>query len=109
MSEKPGSQIKDAIDSIQVASHSSGPRVVEDIFDGFKRLSQLVHELGEQKAESRRKRRNARARLRRSLSKPKTKTEPIVERTYEPPSRCYCAVTMPPCGWCTRECEEEEE
>lgn len=44
-------------------------------------------------------------------------TEPICEKCremeiykkFEAPESCYCAVTMPPCSWCTNPENSEEE
>ena len=96
------------IDKIVRASHDSGPHVVHDIFDGFMALSRMAAEVGKQKAERRRLRRNERARLRRKLSPPKPKIVPELEPPYEAPTSCYCHMGHPPCGWCTREIEDEE-
>lgn len=99
-------KINQEIDNIVRSSRESGPHVVHDIFDGFMALSRVVQEVAAKKAESRRQRRNKRARERYALNKKlgitkhKPKTE-LAEDSYIPPTSCYCSTTpRPPCGWC---------
>ena len=110
-------EIKKAIDDVVTASHGSGRDTVTDIFDGFMKLSQLVHKLGQEKAERARQQRNAKARKRYAIRKQlgiptrKSKVTPEPEADwYEAPTSCYCSTCrMPPCGWCESSAGRDEE
>ena len=106
---------KSVIVGIEKASHESSPQAVEDIFDGFMRLSAIVQKLGQEKAERRRRKRNERARIKYAVRKqmgiPQRKPKPESELDYYvPPTSCYCSTCgHPPCGWCESGAGGDEE
>lgn len=107
-------EVEKQINNIVAASHDSGSHVVHDIFAAFAALSRLSAEVHKVKVERRRQRRNERARARYALNKklgrPQRKVkEPEEEYDYGEPESCYCHMGYPPCGWCTREVDEDDD
>lgn len=76
----------------------------DEIWEWASILSKKVQEATARKRENRRIKRNENARRRYAINKllpkkPKEQEPELLD--YDPPESCYCAVTSPPCSWCT--------
>lgn len=100
-------------DTIRKIAHADS---ADAIFDGFMKLSELVHQIGREKAKACAERRREKARTRYAIKKQlgllpdRKRKEPEPEPEYEAPTSCYCSATpMPPCGWCERGPDEDDD
>lgn len=96
--------MSDPDDTIRKIVHAES---ADAIFDGFMKLSELVHKVGREKAKARAERRREKARTRYAINKrlgflpDRKKKAPEPEPEYEAPTSCYCSTCgRPPCGWC---------
>lgn len=82
------------------------PSDIDGIWGWANALSDRVQEVAKIKAERRRQRRNANARLRRPINKQmglvrkKKEIQEPAERLEYTPEGCTCFLGHPPCSWC---------